>query len=63
MTRESYIINGIKYDYIEERISKESAKILKDRFLSNGADRVLIKRDKASNSYNLYAKGKGKYWL
>lgn len=54
--------NGKTYQLMDERVSKESAKILANRFRRNGASVRIIKH-KPSKSYNVYARGEGKFWM
>ena len=53
---------GKRYELFEDRVSKESAMIVAKRFKRNGA-KVRITKHKPSRSYQLWARGKGEFWM
>jgi len=56
------IFNGKRYELVEDRVSKSSAMIVAKRFRRKGAN-VRITKHKPSNSYMVWVRGKGKFWL
>ena len=54
--------NGKKYELFEDRVSKSSAEILKRRF-KNQRCKVRVTKHKPSNSYQVWVRGEGEWWM